>query len=335
MKSPLKNTGRRLQSLIDFHNIPLGRAAMNARFEGDHAAPPVPHAALGSAVHTLAEGRLYALQNVFELGGRASAYPADADGYSVCNCYLLKEGNRALLLDSGLAAHAGSLISQIASLIDPGTRLSVYPLRINEFMSVCNVEALADAFDLEQCYSSNADAAVWVDFGARSDKPGAKVTPLKTTMVKRSQRLYVGDEGAGRALEAFQAPIRLIGTRWIYDEATRTLFTSDSFSWEWSQHADGPWFLNEENCTTTAAHVRSFLLNTRYWWLEGGDTATLRRKLALVFNQYDIENLAPGYGRVLRGRALVRHHYRLLDEVLAGLDKSLVAARYVDRDELR
>jgi hypothetical protein len=292
-------------------------------------------AAVGGSVHTLVEGRLYALQNVFQLGGRASAYPSDAEGYSVCNCYLLKEGDRALLLDSGLTAHAGSLIAQINSLIEPGTRLSVYPLRINEFMSVANVEALADAFDVEQCYSSNADAAVWVDFGARSDKPGAQASSLKTTMVKRSQRLHVGDEGLGRALEAFQAPIRLIGTRWIYDEKTRTLFTSDSFSWEWSQHADGPWSLDNATCTTTAAHVRSFLLNTRYWWLEGGDTATLRRKLAMVFDQYDIENLAPGYGRVLRGRDLVKCQYQLLDEVLAGLDKSVVQARYVDRDELR
>lgn len=310
---------------------------MNVRAGEVHAEPAwaATDTAMGSAVHTLVEGRLYALQNVFQLGGRASAYPANADGYSVCNCYLLKEGDRAVLLDSGLAAHASSLIAQIGDLIDPGTLLSVYPLRINEFMSVCNVEALADAFNVEQCYSSNADAAVWVDFGGRSDKPGAHVTPLKTTMVKRRQRLFVGDESRGRALEAFQAPIRLIGTRWIYDEVTRTLFTSDSFSWEWSEHPEGPWFLEAPACTTTAAHVRSFLLNTRYWWLEGGDTETLRRKLAMVFDEYDIENLAPGYGQVLRGRDLVQRQYRLLDEVLAGLDKSVVQARYVDRDELR
>jgi hypothetical protein len=303
---------------------------------GDKAATLAkPEGALGSAVHTLVEGRLYALQNVFGLGGSASAYPANAQGYSVCNCYLLKEGDRALLLDSGLAVHASSLISQITRLIEPGTRLSVYPLRINEFMSVGNVEALADAFDLEQCYSSNADAALWVDFGGRSDRPGVKADPVKTTLVKRTQRLHVGDEARGRALEAFQAPIRLIGTRWIYDETTRTLFTSDSFSWEWSQRADGPWFLGDRDCRTTPADVRSFLLNTRYWWLEGGDTATLRKKLAAVFDKYDIENLAPGYGRVLRGRDLVQRQYRLLDDVLAGLDRSVVQARYVDRDELR
>jgi hypothetical protein len=308
---------------------------MNARSGESATLLAVPDTALGNAVHTLVEGKLYALQNVFALGGSASAYPANAEGYSVCNCYLLKQGDRALLLDAGLAAHASSLIAQVAGLIDPGTRLSVYPLRINEFMSVGNVEALADAFDLEQCYSSNADAALWVDFGGRSDRPGAKVNPIKTTMVKRSQRIFVGDETRGRALEAFQAPIRLIGTRWIYDATTRTLFTSDSFSWEWGQDAAGPWFLDERSSKTTAAHVRSFLLNTRYWWLEGGDTNTLRKKLAAVFDKYDIENLAPGYGRVLRGRELVQRQYNLLDDVLARMDKSVVPPRYVDRDEVR
>jgi hypothetical protein len=32
---------------------------------------------------------------------------------------------------------------------------------------------------------------------------------------------------------------------------------------------------------------------------------------------------------------LVKHQYQLLDQVLAGLDKSVVQARYVDRDEIR
>ena len=159
---------------------------MSAVINGELKPMTAQETSFKSAVLPIVDERLYALQNSFALGGRASAYPANAEGYSVCNCYLLKEGNRAVLLDSGLTVHAESLISQVASLIDPGTRLSVYPLRINEFMSVANVEALADAFDVEQCYSSNADAAVWVDFGARSDKPGAKVSPLVTTMGSKS-----------------------------------------------------------------------------------------------------------------------------------------------------
>jgi flavorubredoxin len=285
-----------------------------------------------SSIETIADGKLHALQNVMELDGRVSAYPANARGYSVSNCYLIKEGNRALLLDSGLSAHEASIIAQIRSLTTPDTLLSVFPLRINEYMSVCNVEAIAQSFNVEQCYSGNPDAALWVDFGRRSDANDNRPYKLKTTLVSRAETLHVGDT---RAIEVFQAPIRLINTRWMFDQNTRTLFTSDSFSHEWSDSPDGPWSISADECETTPDHIRSFLLNTRYWWLEGGKTTELRRKFGAIFEKYPIETIAPGYGRVLRGRALVERQYKMFDEVLARLDQSVVKAKYVDRDELR
>ena len=285
-----------------------------------------------SSIETIADGKLYALQNVMELDGRVSAYPANARGYSVSNCYLIKEGERALLLDSGLSAHEASIIAQIRSLTTSDTLLSVFPLRINEYMSVCNVEAIAQNFNVEQCYSGNPDAALWVDFGRRSDANDKRPYSLKTTLVSRAETLHVGDT---RAIEVFQAPIRLINTRWMFDQNTRTLFTSDSFSHEWSDSADGPWSISADQCKTTADQIRSFLLNTRYWWLEGGKTAELRRKLGAIFEKYPIATIAPGYGRVLRGRALVERQYSMFDEVLARLDQSVVKPKYVDRDELR
>ena len=285
-------------------------------------------------ITVLADKSLYALQNVIELAGRVSSYPATARGFSVSNCYLLKQGDRALLLDTGYTAHQQVIHAQIASLLQPGDSLSVFPLRINEYMSVCNVESISAEFNAEQCYSGNPDAARWVDFGGQSDSGRPSAYSLKTTLVGRAQTLHVGREKE-RPLEAFQAPIRLIGTRWMYDQATRTLFTSDMFSHEWSQSEDGPWSLSLEDSDTSVEHVRSFLLNTRYWWLEGGDTSSLRRKLGDVFDRYDIETIAPGYGRILRGKDIVQRQYTMLDEVLRSLHKDNVAPKYVDRDEVR
>jgi hypothetical protein len=292
-------------------------------------------AAMGP-IQVLVPDRLYALQNVITLDGRISSYPASARGYTVSNCYLIKEGKDAILLDSGYTAHVQSLLAQIGSVLEPDATLSVYPLRINEYMSVCNVEAIASNFNVIQCYSGNPDAALWVDFGGRSDAVGQQLKPysLKTTLVARKQTLYAGADGT-RAIEAFQAPIRLIGTRWIYDGTTRTLFTSDSFSHEWSQTPEGPWTTSAADNTTTPDHIRSFLLNTRYWWLEGGETESLRSKIRDVFERYDIETIAPGYGRVLRGRDLVVRQFAMFDEVLQRLDRSNVSPNYVDRDELR
>ncbi|ALM86176.1 hypothetical protein [Bordetella sp. N] len=305
-------------------------AALGAGSAGD---------AHASQITVLAPQKLYALHNVMELAGRVSAYPATARGYAPSNCYLLKHDDRALLLDSGYTAHQRSLLRQIGSLLEPTDALSIFPMRINEYMSVCNVEAIAAAFDVEQCYSGNADAAKWVDFGGRSDAAPAAASAadtyaLKTTLVGRAATLYVG-RGENRPLQAFQAPIRLISTRWMFDAATRTLFTSDTFSHEWSQDQDGPWTTTAADNDTSAAHIRSFLLNTRYWWLEGGSTDALRRKLGDVFDKYDIETIAPGYGRILRGKDLVRRQYQMLDDVLRGLDKRMVQPKYVDRDEVR
>jgi flavorubredoxin len=285
-------------------------------------------------VETLAEGRLYALQNALDLDGRVSAYPASARGVAMANCYLLVEPDAATLLDTGYAAHEPSIRRQIAALIGPEQRLSLFPLRLNEFMSINNVETLAAHFDVEQCYTGNPDAHWWFDFGATSDRGHDVLSGLKITVVSRSEVLPIGHRG-GRLLDVFQAPVRLISTRWIYDRETKTLFTSDMFTHVWRDSVRGPWLVGEADDPTDFAHVRSFLLNTRYWWLEGVHTGPLRDAVAKVFDSYDIETLAPGYGAIIRGRALVEKQFRVFDEVLASLDRSLVPSRYVDRDEER
>ena len=64
-------------------------------------------------------------------------------------------------------------------------------------------------------------------------------------------------------------------------------------------------------------------------------TAAIRRGIAAVFDQCDVETIAPGYGCILHGRKVVARHVEMLDEVLAGLDKSVAVSRYVGRDEER
>jgi len=132
-----------------------------------------------------------------------------------------------------------------------------------------------------------------------------------------------------------QAPIRLIATRWLYDRATRTLFSSDLFTHVWRPHADGPWVVTDANDTTAARDLRSFMLNTRYWWLEGAPTDSIRRGIDEVFAKHEVETIAPGYGCILSGRKVVARHVRMLDEILKELDRSVAVSRYVSRDEER
>ena len=278
------------------------------------------------------EGKLYALQNPFALDGRVSSYPASARGYSVANSYLITQSDAAMLIDTGFGKDEPAIRAQVESLIAPNLPLSLFPLRLNEFMSINNVESFAGHFNVETCYTSNVDAALWFDFGAKANGRSI-LESMKVTAVTRADTIRLGQRD--RAIDVMQAPIRLIATRWLYDRATRTLFSSDMFTHVWRARENGPWIVTDADDRTSARELRSFLLNTRYWWLEGAPTGSIRRGIAEVFEKCDVETIAPGYGCILHGRAVVARHVAMLDEVLASLDKSVATSRYVGRDEER
>ena len=283
-----------------------------------------------SGTTELSPARVYALQNMFELNGRISAYPESARGHSVANCYLLKEGDRAMLLDTGYAVHEPEILDQIGALIGTDTPLSLFPLRINEFMSVSNAMAIAKRFNVVECFSNVPDIEDWIEFETLRGEERNPI--LKTRLIGRGDQSRVS-LGTDRVIDVLNAPIRLISTRWIYDEASKTLFSSDMFSHIWSNREDGPWMLggNEEDDVTDLPFVRSFLLNTRYWWIEGANMAPIRRAVAEVYDRLDIETIAPGYGTILRGRQHVERQFAVLAEVLDQLDRTKVAPAYVPR----
>src|SRR5437660_2341516 len=294
---------------------------------------PAREARFTGGIAPLADGRLYALQNPFILDGRVSSYPASARGFSVANSYLLAEPDAAMLIDTGFGKDEPTIRAQIESLIAPGLPLSLFPLRLNEFMSINNVETFAGHFNVETCYTSNIDAALWFDFGAQADGRDA-LASMKVTAVTRADVINLGV--GGRAIDVMNAPIRLIATRWLYDRATRTLFSSDLFTHVWCDAETGPWIVTDaDNDPTSLAEMRSVMLNTSYWWLDGAPTDAIRRGIDKVFDTYDVETIAPGYGAILRGRNVVERHYRMLDEFLKACDKSVAVSRYVGRDEER
>src|SRR5438552_11986700 len=182
---------------------------------------------MARGIAALAEGKLYALQNQFALDGRVSAYPASARGYSVANSYLLTQPDAAMLIDTGFGKDEPVIRAQIEQLIAPGLPLSLFPLRLNEFMSINNVESFAGHFNVETCYTSNIDAALWFDFGAKAEGRDI-LKSMKVTAVTRADTIQLGQRD--RAIDVMQAPICLIVMRWVYDRASCKMFSSYMFS---------------------------------------------------------------------------------------------------------
>ncbi len=167
-------------------------------------------------------------RTTMKLDGRVSSYPASARGYSVTNCYLLRQPDAAWLIDTGFGGDEVALRGQIESLIDRKLPLSLLPLRLNEFMSIQNIDPFTLYFNVKECFTGNPDAAFWFDFGAGSDSGKNTLDTLNITTIGREETIPIG--ALGRPVVVYQAPIRLIATRWIYDEATKTMFTSDMWT---------------------------------------------------------------------------------------------------------
>ena len=54
-----------------------------------------------------------------------------------------------------------------------------------------------------------------------------------------------------------------------------------------------------------------------------------------VYDSYDIETLAPGYGKIFKGKKLVQKQFELLDNILDELDITKTKAHYVARNQMR
>lgn len=197
-------------------------------------------------------------------------------------------------------------------------------------MSVSNAVAIAKRFNVVECFSTVPAIEEWIEFETLR---GEERNPVLTTTVLSATAGTRVDLGGDRFVDVMDAPIRLINTLWNYDAASKTLFSSDMFSHLWSDREDGPWLLggNEEDDATDFPFVRSFLLNTRYWWIEGANLSPIRRAVGEVYDRFDIETIAPGYGTIMSGRSHVDQQFAVLDDVLGQLDRSNVAPAYVPR----
>ncbi|MFQ3360865.1 MAG: hypothetical protein ACKVLI_01590 [Alphaproteobacteria bacterium] len=283
---------------------------------------------MSNNIINLFDDKVYALQNTIKLDGRLSAYPNSSKGYSPSNCYLLKEDDGAFLFDTGFVCHQESILNQLSSLISTELPLHIIPLRINEFMSVGNTKAISQKFNVVNYYSPHPEAADWFDFTGSEQDLSLKNIP---TIILRGDNKYEVGNSNKRYIHTMNAPIRLINTAWIYDPCSKILFSSDMFSHGIWNADRGSWILSDNHEDTNESFVRSYLLNTRYWWLEGAKTSMLRDGVKKVFETFDIKTIAPGYGIIYHGYDMVKNQFQVLDNVLRDLDNSKIKPVYVPR----
>jgi flavorubredoxin len=265
---------------------------------------------MSTTVLELVPGRLYSLAHGLELDGRLTMFGAEERGHTVAHSYVFVEGDRALLVDTSYTVHEAGLLAALEEVLPAGTRLSLFPPRLGEFDGVCNTRPVVDRFDVQDMHCAQYNGTHWVDFRPEHRSPMRDVTEVVASAE------HVVELGPGRELRAFHPVLRLLTTHWIYDEATRTMFTSDTFAHTWRDSPEGPWTTGGDEHAPEPRELLARMAAARFWWLPGARTAPLRDGLAETFAGREVEVLAPSYGCVVVGADAVAEHVRALDAAL-------------------
>ncbi len=278
------------------------------------AMPTASETAARHGAIELVEGRLWALGGVIPIDGRVSWIASGVVGFAPLHCYLLRDDDRALLIDSGAPVHFDQIRAQLDALVPGGTALSLVLTRTVEFDTFGNAAAVLRRFPLVSAHSQ-FPIEEWVYYRPLDDREPRR-SPVEWHPLLGGQSVGIGGVGALSAVEIIDAPLRLLVTVWVYDPATRVLFTSDSFGHSAMPDAAAAPVLDASVDATTFEDVREHVL-AKFDWLGAANTGPIRQQLADIFESRQIDLIAPVYGRPLAGPELVQRHYALLQRALA------------------
>ena len=252
----------------------------------------------------------------YALGESTSSHPHGVDGFAAKNCYLVLEGDEAILIDTGFPIYAPALMEWLDELVGSGMTLSVMPFAFQESQCVANVAEIVQRYTLERYIAAVDSAAVSVSVRMEHlGTPGIRALDRMPVTLLSGRAAIDVDRAGARRLEIIRVKLKLFNVMvWFYDVQTRTLFTGDVFSHVTQNAADGPWIVSDTNSTTES--VLRYLVETRYWWLRGAQTQELLADLDAIFDNHDVEVIAPMWGCVLQGRDLVRRERSVLAEAI-------------------
>lgn len=268
-----------------------------------------------SAPVELVPGSLYALGTSIALDGRISWVPPAARGWQPSHCYVLLQDGQCLVIDPGPLVVGPVVVQQLQELLAPGSPVSIFVTRA-ELDTTGGIGAIARTFPVDRLYAGGGpnpfdsfEAAGDVQLGDRRERIQLERMPAGFQM----------PVGASRSVQVIPPSLRLLATWWAYDAATATLFTSDSFTHTVNELPGGPRQVTSTTSGRPDPGQVAGHLTAKFEWLRHARTMTMRDGVRRLFEQYDVERIAPSHGLVLEGRDVVRQHVDAVLDVLTEL----------------
>lgn len=208
------------------------------------------------------------------------------DAHEHVAVYCLQNEDGTVVVDTGSFHHRDALLQGIGE-VTGGRGPEALVLSHTDYPHAANWESLRDQWGEVEVIASSATPSIQgLPADARHSEAGRSL------------------EVCGRELAFVDPPLAdRSHTTWVYDPATKTLFTADGFG---ARHQSG-------ECTRLASEladgrvpadrIQDYHAETLVW-LQYVDPDHLWRAVESVFNRYDIEVVAPTHGPPLTGSAL-------------------------------
>lgn len=256
--------------------------------------------------------RVFALGSAFPLDGRVSWVPARLAGYQATNAYLLKEGGSWLLIDPGPAYQADTIVHQLAALIQPGVRLSVFVSR-SEPDCYGSLAAVSSSFEIERVLTAGNhnpfDAFDYLGYAMRANRDES----IKVTRLAGQNWIELGGT---RNLVVVNPPLRVNFTAWLFDEQSGSLFTSDTFShFVGSTLVQARDIVDHIDARLSVDDVRDHL-SAKMWWVPHSRSTKIVEGMRALSERWEIKNICPGHGSAISGREAVDQTYAMMLSVL-------------------
>lgn len=258
--------------------------------------------------------RLFVMGGTVPADGRMTWAPAVARGHQPQNCFVLRDDGAMLVVDPGPAIVVTKVLAGLESQLSVDRPPLVFLTRY-QLDGIGNLGSVAELLTPSAVYSGGV-----INPFDSFDQVGAaqgRDLSLTFTRITPGETIEYGD----CTFEVLAPMLRLLATYWGFDRRTGTLFTSDSFTHGMVADPTARPVIDDPAADpTTLEDVRAHIHAT-FEWLDGANTAPIVEHLVRMFDEREVEVIAPDRGCVLQGRDVVDRHLGLMIQALEVLSR--------------
>lgn len=235
---------------------------------------------------------IFILSDLEPASPERSWLPDDASGFEPFNKFVFLEGDCALLIETGAAAHDESYQESLREIVKDRL-LVILPTR-SELESIGNMGSVIDNFPRVELITTTRALP---PLGLAHMRPDRRQSVKARRIVRGEKLANVGFP----TLDTVSPIIRILNTIWIHDHRSGALFTSDFFSNELLADRDMPTIRRCSANLPDAAAIRKSII-ARFDWLVRARTNALEAQWDELFARIKPSGIAPSLGRVTMGK---------------------------------